>query len=66
MKLTISLVFNGSETSPANIEAAFAEFTERNDIAILLINQHVRPISSLHLRSLVHLSSSLTFRSHAL
>lgn len=30
------------ETSVSTIESAFAEFTERNDIAILLINQHVR------------------------
>ncbi|KAI0935985.1 H(+)-transporting V1 sector ATPase subunit F, variant 2 [Taiwanofungus camphoratus] len=30
-----------SKTQVANIEAAFEEFTERKDIAILLINQHV-------------------------
>jgi vacuolar-type H+-ATPase subunit F/Vma7 len=29
------------ETQVSTIEAAFEEFTERNDIAILLINQHV-------------------------
>ncbi|GAA5843082.1 hypothetical protein JCM5353_000908 [Sporobolomyces roseus] len=37
-----------AKTSVSTIESAFAEFTERNDIAILLINQHVadqiRPI----------------------
>ncbi|TNY23323.1 ATPase, V1 complex, subunit F [Rhodotorula diobovata] len=30
-----------SKTPVSTIEAAFAEFTERSDIAILLINQHV-------------------------
>lgn len=30
-----------SETPVSTIEAAFAEYTERSDIAILLINQHV-------------------------
>lgn len=30
------------ETQVSVIEAAFQEFTERKDIAILLINQHVR------------------------
>ena len=30
------------ETQVSAIEAAFQEFTERKDIAILLINQHVR------------------------
>ncbi|KAI0935984.1 H(+)-transporting V1 sector ATPase subunit F [Taiwanofungus camphoratus] len=30
-----------SKTQVANIEAAFEEFTERKDIAILLINQHI-------------------------
>jgi len=29
------------ETQVSTIEAAFQEFTERRDIAILLINQHV-------------------------
>lgn len=29
------------ETQVSTIEAAFQEFTERKDIAILLINQHV-------------------------
>lgn len=29
------------ETSTSTIEAAFTDFTERPDIAILLINQHV-------------------------
>jgi len=37
-----------TKTSVATIEAAFQDFTERQDIAILLINQHVaekiRPI----------------------
>lgn len=31
-----------SETQISTIEAAFQEFTERKDVAILLINQHVR------------------------
>lgn len=31
-----------SETQVSTIEAAFQDFTERKDIAILLINQHVR------------------------
>ena len=35
------LLLDSAETSPSTIESAFAEFTERNDIAILLINQHV-------------------------
>lgn len=30
-----------TETSTSTIEAAFTDFTERADIAILLINQHV-------------------------
>jgi V-type H+-transporting ATPase subunit F len=30
-----------SETQVSTIEAAFQDFTERRDIAILLINQHV-------------------------
>lgn len=30
------------ETQVSTIEAAFQDFTERKDIAILLINQHVR------------------------
>lgn len=30
-----------SETQVSTIEAAFEEFTERSDIAILLINQHI-------------------------
>lgn len=34
-----------AETPQSTIEAAFTEFTERSDIAILLINQHVRPLS---------------------
>ena len=33
-----------TETQVSAIEAAFQEFTERKDIAILLINQHVRRI----------------------
>jgi vacuolar-type H+-ATPase subunit F/Vma7 len=32
-----------SETQVATIEAAFQDFTERKDVAILLINQHVCP-----------------------
>jgi V-type H+-transporting ATPase subunit F len=31
-----------TETEVHTIEAAFSEFTQREDIAILLINQHVR------------------------
>ena len=31
-----------TETQVSTIEAAFQEFTERKDVAILLINQHVR------------------------
>jgi vacuolar-type H+-ATPase subunit F/Vma7 len=30
------------ETQVSTIEAAFQEYTERKDVAILLINQHVR------------------------
>ncbi|KAF7310611.1 V-type proton ATPase subunit F [Mycena chlorophos] len=30
-----------SKTQVATIEAAFQDFTERNDVAILLINQHI-------------------------
>ena len=30
------------ETEVQNIEATFNEYTQREDIAILLINQHVR------------------------
>jgi hypothetical protein len=33
-----------AETPTSVIEAAFQEFTERPDIAILLINQHVSPL----------------------
>lgn len=29
------------ETPTSTIEAAFQEYTERNDIAIVLINQHI-------------------------
>lgn len=32
-----------AKTENADIEKAFEEFTERKDIGILLINQHVRP-----------------------
>ena len=34
-----------SETQVSTIESAFQEYTERKDIAILLINQHVHSIS---------------------
>ena len=34
-----------AETQVSTIEGAFQEFTERKDIAILLINQHARPLS---------------------
>lgn len=42
------------ETQVSTIEAAFQDFTERKDIAILLINQHVRLIThvSTHNRKL--------------
>ncbi len=33
---------SASETQIPTIEAAFEEFTSRKDVAILLINQHVR------------------------
>merc|ERR1712093_157399 len=33
-----------SKTSTSTIESAFTDFTERTDIAILLINQHIRPL----------------------
>jgi len=36
-----------SKTQVSAIEAAFTSFTERKDIAILLINQHVRILVSL-------------------
>jgi V-type H+-transporting ATPase subunit F len=36
-----------SETQVSTIESAFQEFTERKDIAILLINQHVCRVSVL-------------------
>jgi hypothetical protein len=45
-----------AETPTSVIEAAFQEFTERPDIAILLINQHVSLstlLSSYHLPSLL-------------
>jgi vacuolar-type H+-ATPase subunit F/Vma7 len=48
-----------TETSAATLEAAFTEFTERSDIAILLINQHVRQQPLLRL----FYSSVLTIRS---
>lgn len=32
------------ETQTSTIEAAFQEYTERKDIAILLINQHVSEV----------------------
>ncbi|TFK57503.1 vacuolar ATP synthase, partial [Heliocybe sulcata] len=35
-----------SKTSVSTIEAAFEEYTERKDIAILLINQHASPLSA--------------------
>lgn len=33
-----------AETQTSTIEAAFQEYTERKDIAILLINQHVSQV----------------------
>jgi vacuolar-type H+-ATPase subunit F/Vma7 len=39
---TLSIV----ETQASTIESAFQDFTERKDIAILLINQHVRVCTS--------------------
>jgi V-type H+-transporting ATPase subunit F len=38
--------FSFAETQVSSIEAAFQEFTERKDIAILLINQHVASSSN--------------------
>ena len=35
-----------SETNVSVIESAFEEYTQRKDIAIVLINQHVRIICS--------------------
>jgi hypothetical protein len=35
------LISRTEETPVSTIESAFQEFTERKDIAILLINQHV-------------------------
>ncbi|KAJ7275373.1 ATPase, V1 complex, subunit F [Mycena haematopus] len=43
-----------AKTQVSTIEAAFQEFTERKDIAILLINQHVGEIQSVHVRSSLH------------
>jgi vacuolar-type H+-ATPase subunit F/Vma7 len=34
------------ETPTSAVESAFTEFTEREDIAIVLINQHVRSLVS--------------------
>jgi V-type H+-transporting ATPase subunit F len=48
-----------SETQVSTIESAFQEFTERKDIAILLINQHVcRMFPSLFEIAAVHYSPS--------
>ncbi|KAK4702937.1 V-type H+-transporting ATPase subunit F, partial [Phenoliferia sp. Uapishka_3] len=46
-----------SKTPVSTIEAAFAEYTERPDMAVVLINQHVRPIpiSYLSTRARTHL-----------
>lgn len=46
------------ETQVSAIEAAFQEFTERKDIAILLINQHVWPCSVFRgLQNLIYFPS---------
>lgn len=37
-----------SETETSTIEKAFDEFTQRKDVAILLINQHVFPVAPLN------------------
>lgn len=42
-----SVLKSRKETPVSTIEATFVEYTERKDIAILLINQHVRPHPSL-------------------
>ena len=48
------LVDSTLETQVSTIEAAFQEFTERNDIAILLINQHVRfPFDPFRIKNLI-------------
>lgn len=39
-----------AETQISTIEAAFADFTSRKDIAILLINQHVSSITRFRSR----------------
>lgn len=52
------------ETQVATIESAFQEFTERKDIAILLINQHVSSvIPQITLKHLTARSFPMRFRS---
>ncbi len=42
------------ETEIQSIEATFSEYTQREDIAILLINQHVRfPFDPLRIKNLI-------------
>lgn len=40
--IIIISVINIEETAVEKIEAMFVEFTQRKDIAIILINQHVK------------------------
>jgi hypothetical protein len=44
--VALGLIFRFTETQVSTIEAVFQEFTERSDIAILLINQHVSSASN--------------------
>lgn len=41
-KRVAKMVYYFIETPLANIEETFIEYTKRKDIAIILINQHVR------------------------
>jgi vacuolar-type H+-ATPase subunit F/Vma7 len=47
-----------AETSQQTIEDAFKDFTNREDIAVLLINQHVRRAGSARLQ---HAAAAHTF-----
>jgi vacuolar-type H+-ATPase subunit F/Vma7 len=43
MKVDFALIPSNEETETTTIEKTFDDFTQRKDIAILLINQHVLP-----------------------
>ena len=43
-KIVLIIVKSNKDTEIPAIEDAFKRLTERNDVAILLINQHVRPL----------------------